>query len=155
MSEKRVIWQNYNIDVCEDPLDEGESLESAIDLNWVYLEEERLNLNIDLPGWIIMIGTIETWDGKVYGYCIKPADNLSDCLEFMKDCDLAEWYVQDGEFQARQSHHDGTNHVIYRLLPFKAKADGLTLGELWEVTKSLAPYVCKVYGWNEKSESAG
>lgn len=161
MNEKRVIWQNYDIDVCEGPY-EGESLESAIDLNWVRLEEERLNLNIDLPGSIVMIGSISRWDGTFVGHCVKDSDNLSDCLEFLNCCEYGEWFVEGGEFQSRQSHHDGTNHITYRLLPNGLSADiceklesgEYSLEDLWGWTESLAPYVCKVYGWTEKTESA-
>lgn len=166
MSEKLTIWQNYDIDP-DDPCwkeffdeeypdtNDEERWELAVDMNWDYLEDERMNLDKELYGQIVMIGSIGRWNGTFSGYTIKKAHNLADCLEFMDSCDYAEWYVEDGELRSNQTHHDGTNHVMYRLLPSglpaeiceKLDEEDFTLDDLMEWTESLAPYVAKVYGW--------
>lgn len=165
MREKLTIWQNYDVDPddecwkewlddCYPDSDESERWELVLESNWMYLEEERANLNAELPGTIVMIGTIGRWNGTFSGYSMKKAHNLADCLEFMDSCDYAEWFIEDGDLQANQTHHDGTNHVMYRLLPSglpaeiceKLDEEDFTLDDLMEWTESLAPYVAKVYG---------
>ena len=172
MNEKRVIWQNYDVNVEDwrdfleeaypDVTDEGEQYDVCCDLNWERLDDERHNLDVRLPGYIVLIGSISRWNGTLVGHCIKDSDNLGDCLELMNCCEYGEWFVEGGELQSRQSHHDGTNHIIYRLLPNglsddiceKLESGEYSLEDLLGWTESLAPYVCKVYGWNEKTEGA-
>ena len=72
---------------------------------------ERENLNIKTNG-IIAIANIGLWNGRRTGYK-EVGDNISDCL--YTDCDYAEWYVDSyGRFKCDETHHDGTNHIIYK-----------------------------------------
>lgn len=170
-AKKHVVWQNYHldpddwadfIDECYPDATEYERWEAISEENWMYLDDERANLNVTLPGRIVMIADLGLWYGRRDGYEVTESENLRECLSFMEDCWYAEWYVEDGEFQSRQSHHDGNNHVTYRLLPdstsdeiWEKIEDGDCTGEdLMEWTESLAPYVCKVYGWEYEKEQA-
>lgn len=170
-AKKLVVWQNYDVDPADwedffnefyPDSDEDERWQMALEQNWDYLDDERMNLDVDLPGQIVVVGTLGLWNGRVSGYKLEKAKNLNGCLDFMKDCEYAEWYVEDGEFCSRQSHHDGTNYVTYRLLPDstsdeiweKVKYGDCTSEDLMGWTESLAPYVCKVYGWEYEKEGA-
>lgn len=173
MSEKLTIWQNYDLDPDDEcwkewldeeypDANENERWQIICETNWAYLDDERMNLSVALPGRVVMIGSNGLWYGTVHGWSLKKANNLNACLEFMNSCDYAEWYVQGGEFHSRQSHHDGTNHVIYRLLPYSVSDEILERVEYHDCkyedvmrwTESLAPYVCKVYGWTMEKPAA-
>ena len=48
------------------------------------------------------------------GYKDIPSGNIRDCL--YSDTDYTEWYVDKyGDLRADASHHDGTNHYLYRV----------------------------------------
>ena len=48
------------------------------------------------------------------GYKDIPSGNIRDCL--YADTDYTEWYVDKyGDLRADATHHDGTNHYLYRV----------------------------------------
>lgn len=146
--KKYVVWQNYNLD------------EWGEELNDEYFEDQRLNLSVTVSGDIIAIADIGRWDGRKIGYKELHSNNLADCLQFGKDCDYAEWYVDMyGNFKSRQSHHDATNYIVYRAWKKgvtdeqkEQVLDGLYFGKISQrtisrYTESLGKYVANVYGW--------
>ena len=146
---EHIIWQNYDVNI-EDykdyldeefpDLDEYEQWEEANELNNTYLEDEKCNLNKVLPTEIIIIGDLGFWNGRVkFAYKELNSNNLSDCLRFERDCEYAEWYVDKYKnLRSKQSHHDGTNYLLYRRW-----RDGLT-----DTQKRLGDIVSEIYGWN-------
>ena len=79
-----------------------------------YLSDERVNLDVQLSQPIIVIGDIGRWNGRVMGYKDIPSGNIRDCL--YADTDYTEWYVDKyGDLRADATHHDGTNHYLYRV----------------------------------------
>ena len=124
-NKKFVIWQNYDLrsedwedlftEEYPDVEDEYEKYRIIADVNDEYLLDKRVNLSVDLPTDIIIIGDLEFWDGGVTGYKETNSHNLADCLHIEQDCVYAEFYVDNRKnLRSRQSHHDGTNHYLYR-----------------------------------------
>ena len=123
-------------------------------MNDSYLDDERHNLDVELNARIVIIADLGLWFGRRSAYKVLDETNLRECLTFSPSCDYAEWFVEDGELQARQIHHDGSNRYTYRAIRddltqdqlIHLEDDVLDTEELMDLTRSLAPDVCKVYG---------
>ena len=172
--KKHVIWQNYHLDVDDwkdflneehpEVTDEHEQYELIYNLNYEYLNDERMNLNITVDNDILVLVDIDLWNCRYFGYRELHSNNISDCLQFERDCNYAEWYVDSyGNFKSRQSHHDGTHHLIYRAWKKDVTdeqrdrvLDAIYFGTVNDhiirrYTESLGKYVAEVYGWNVRT----
>lgn len=167
--KKYVVLQNYDLHL-EDyeeffqeeypDFTESEKWDYIYEFNNDQYEIEKYRLDIDLSDHIIKVGTVERWDG-IYYYCESiNSSNVSDCLQFEKDCDYAEFFVtQYGNFYTRQSHHDGNVFLEYRVLRHnltdEQKDHFLDIIEWKKVsnrtirryTESIGKHVADVYGW--------
>ena len=145
-------------------LPEGEVYELMQEINLDYLEDERVNLDIELPEEIVVIADLGLWNGRKMGYKEIPSGNIKDCL--YSNTDTTEWYVDRyGDLRADAYHHDGTNHYLYRVYRddvsemqkdnFRDKLfEGIaTRRDINRVTKRLGDEIGKVYGWEFKSPS--
>lgn len=173
--KKNVVWQNFDIDMdawredykdCHMLSDEDmEEIDDETIFGWGtcmndrYLDDERCNLNIQLDDDIVVLGDVGRWYGRISGYKIIQSGNIKDCLSD-EDCQYCEWYCDDDDFRFTGAHHDGRNYYLYRTW-----ADGVTDEEkekflddvyvcgvvskdlVQKYTKSLRPYIAKVYGW--------
>lgn len=138
---KRLIWSNLDLDM--DP-----------ELNNEYLEDERINLNKQIDGRIIAIADIGRWNGRVNGYkLIDP--NIREIL--YSSADYVVWYGDGRNIKSVQYHHDGANYIEYRvvredrniqnLLDAIYNGEEISRKKLNYYTRSLYPYVAKIYGW--------
>ena len=100
---KHIIWSNYGLDYedwredleAEYPsLSENERLFLMYEINSEYLNDERMNLNVQLSQPILMVGDLELWDGQRTGYKEIKSGNIRDCL--YGDTDYSTWYVVFG-----------------------------------------------------------
>ena len=180
MGKKHIIWQNYDLDLEDwrdeilDTMDangelkedeepsEDKLYEWMYALNDEYFEDERSNLNKELPTEILIIGDLGFWDGRVtYAYKEIHSNNLINCLQFERGCDYAEWYVDEFKnLRSRQSHHDGTHYLLYRRwkdgLSEEQKENFLnkmycqkaTKKDITRYTKRIGDIVSEIYGWN-------
>lgn len=167
------IWQNYDLNL-EDwkegllenrelnglptDVDNETLIEDMYELNADYLNDERMNLNIKTQGRIICIADVGLWNGRRMGYKLY-GYNVGECLEFFKDCDYADFYVDRYDFQCTQSHHDATTFGTFRELKpdlssgqadhffWKVYNGTATQSDITRYTRSLAPRIKKVYGW--------
>lgn len=138
---KRIIWSNMND--SEDP-----------ELQGMYLEDERQNLNVETDGRILIIADLGLWNGRRQGYRIL-GTKVSDIMYDMAD--YIEWYGDGHNIKATAAHHDGTNYYEYRviredrnienLLDAIYNGEEITRKKLNYYTKSLYRDVAKVYGW--------
>ena len=163
MERKHLIWQNYDLkiedyDGCCDDWDEKSDEEKwhyIAELNNMYLDDERCNLNIQLDNPILVIASMGLWNGRRSGYKIIQSGNIKDI--FYADGEYAEWFSDGHNVKGRYSHHDGTNYMEYREIKDMDKIDAL-LADIYNgvpvkrskinyYTKSIAPSVNKVYGW--------
>lgn len=164
---KHVIWSNRDLDLDDwrDDLleeypdtDEDKLYELMLERNASYLDDERINLNIQLSNPILVVADVGRWDGRHMRYAEVESGNIRDCL--YTSMDYATWYVdQLGDLRCDAIHHDGTNHYLYRVYKegvsqssienLKAKIlDGTaTRADITRLTKRLGDDIGKVYGW--------
>lgn len=163
-----LIWTNYdlNYDDWKDDLEaefpdmsEDERIQFMYERNGDYLDDERVNLNIQLSQPILVIGDLGLWNGRRSGYKEITSGNIRDCL--YSDTDYSTWYVDRlGDLRCTAIHHDGTNHYLYRtykagvseaqIARLKEKIyDGtVTRADITRVTQRLGDDIGKVYGWD-------
>lgn len=160
--QRRVIYTNQDYDEWKEAmlldLEEGED-ESCLTYERYYqdcevnLEDERANLAIDVHGYIVAFGSLGLWNGRVNGAKMvgyEVADILSSSNDYVT------WYCDVHNVRYEGVHHDGTNYALYRVARSKEHAESLlnriAYGNMTEEqfrreTKSLRPYIAKVYGF--------
>ena len=162
-----LIWSNYHIDY-EDwreyleeefpDLSEDERYLKMLEINNDYLDDERVNLDIQLSQPIIAIADLGLWFGRRCGYKEIQSGNIRDCL--YSHYDYTTWYVDKlGDLRCDDVHHDGTNHYLYRVFKegvSEAQRENLedklfrgvaTRADITRVTRRLGDEIGKVYGW--------
>ena len=105
---------------------------------------------------IIAIADLGLWTGRVAGY--KDYKHLQDIMSTSSDSEKI--YVDSyGNLRKTESHHDGTNTVLYRQWKdditdtqkdnFRNKCyEGrLTKADITRYTESLGKLFCEYYGW--------
>ena len=117
------IWSNADLDYEEwkdwmeeeyPTLSDDERVAMMYEENGHYLEDERLNLDIQLSQPILVVADLGLWNGRRTGYKEIPSGNIRDCL--YSDYDYTTWYVdKSGDLRCDDTHHDGTNHYLYRV----------------------------------------
>lgn len=156
---KRIIWsEDINISDWEDENGNPMSYSEAEELNYTYLEDERLNLNKPAGGQIICIADIGLWNGRRKGYKLI-GDDIDQILYPRMDCISSNtWYDNGKDICHDEHHHDGSNHYIYRIMKGdtyekqcenadKLYSKPLTNQRIGIYTKSLRPLVAEIYGW--------
>ena len=175
-SNPHIIWSNYDlnlddwIDDIKESLDECgvdyskweeyKFYEEMLDLNDMYFEDEKSNLDIPTEGRIIEIADVGLWDGRRMGYNLLDEHNIKACLNFKRDCEYAEWWVDShNNFRSKQTHHDGTNYILYREVKPEITSDQLdnfcwklyrgkaTSKDITKYTRAIGKQVRNVYGW--------
>mgnify|MGYP000927480805 CR=1 FL=1 len=167
-TDRHVIWGNIHLDLedwrgdlqADNPdMSEGQLYELMYEINRDYLDDERINLNIQGTQPIIVIADLGRWNGRFQGYKIIQSGNIRDCL--YSDTDLTEWYVDKlGDLRAEAIHHDGTNYYLYRTFKDDATTEQIeklkdkiycgkvTRKDIARVTKRLGDAIAEVYGFN-------
>ena len=167
MLSKYIIWSNENLNLHEwkDELlkdypgrSDDELFNIMLQLNNNYLEDERLNLDIELPQTIIVIADLGLWDGRKTGYKEIPSKNIKDCL--YSENDYTTWYVDNkGDFRCKDVHHDGVNFYLYRVYKDDATEEDIenlkdrlyngiaTKDDIEKVTNRIGDHIANVYGW--------
>ena len=163
-----LIWSNYYLDLDdwrddlpEEYPDAGEMelYQLMQETNDSYLDDERVNLNIQLSRPILIIGDLGRWNGRFSGYKEISSGNIRDCL--YSDTDYSTWYVDRlGDLRCDAIHHDGTNHYLYQVYKpgvpdaqidrLKGRIyDGIaTRSDITRITQRLGDDIGKVYGWS-------
>jgi hypothetical protein len=158
---KKIIWSN-RLDLKdfqdyfkeEGITDESEQYEAMYELNNIYLEDELMNLDCELPGNILVIADLGLWNGRRAGYK-EMGNNLNNVLKTFCG-EYCEVYYDGHNIVASDSHHDGTNYYEFRLirddknidvLKDKIYNDDFSRTDINNYTRSLAPFVKEIYGW--------
>lgn len=164
--KKNIIWDNSDINYDDwkegwkEYLEDNNLTEEECDLyEWVgetlsiYLDDERTNLNEEVDGVIVAFADLGLWDGRYKGAGIV-GTNVRDIL-YDTNCDYSCWYCDRYNVRFDGAHHDGRNHYLYRVAKDKDTAERLANKIAYEdmsedkfrkATKSLRPYVAKIYG---------
>ncbi len=173
METKNRIWDN---DVCREinameanpeeyffdhteeyikTLSDEEKYEIAYDRINDWLNDEVANLNINTTGRIILIGTIQRWNGGFSAYKLLSTTNIGEAMKdaiasFDGDNEF-EIYVKDGGMYLAQTGHDNpTNPSIIEFRYLTCDFDDLANDRpdtLKENSLPVAPAVCTVFGW--------
>ena len=166
--DRHIIWSNYDLDYedwrddleAEYPeLTEDQRIALMYEINGDYLDDERVNLNIQLSQPILVIGDLGLWYGRRSGYKEIESGNIRDCL--YADTDYSTWYVDKlGDLRCDAIHHDGTNHYLYRaykdgvresqiaLLKDKLYRGIATRSDVTRITRRLGDDIARVYGFS-------
>ena len=172
--KRRIIWSNTDLDIKDwkdgykeflemnelddkDPDDEDAIYEWMIEMNDMYLNDERYNLNKEVGGRILIIANLGLWNGRKSGYKIL-GSNIREIFNIdSRGFDYAEFYGDGHNIRAVEHHHDGTNYYLYRVIRDDRNIDNLldaiyndekiTSSKLNYYTKSLYKDVANVYGW--------
>ena len=158
-------WKESYIDTCEaneididiENITEDDIFNYAQELNNDYLNDERENLDIEIPNGIIALADIGRWNGRVNGYK-EIGTNIADCL--YSNMDMVEWYVDPwGVFRSTMADHDGMTFVVYRAWKDDVTEeqkerilDGIYYGGVSErtirrYTRNIGKDIANVYGW--------
>lgn len=175
-SNPHIVWSNYNlnledwIDDIKERLDEcgvdysdwdeNKFYEEMVEVNNLYFEDEKCNIDIPTEGRIIEIADVGLWDGRRMGYNLLDEHNIKVCLNFKRDCEYAEWWVDShNNLRSRQTHHDGTHYILYREVKPEITSDQLdnfcwklyrgkaTSKDITKYTRAIGKQVRNVYGW--------
>ena len=166
--DRHIIWSNYDLDYedwrddleAEYPeLTEDQRIALMYEINGDYLDDERVNLNIQLSQPILVIGDLGLWYGRRSGYKEIESGNIRDCL--YADTDYSTWYVDRlGDLRCDAIHHDGTDHYLYRaykdgvresqidLLKDKLYRGIATRADVTRITRRLGDDISRVYGFS-------
>ena len=157
IAKEEMVYRNEELG---EEMTEDEAIDYAYELNNDYLDDERCNLDKEVNGFIIAMAFRSSarygvWGGngkKGYKLC---GSNVSDILTTRSDD--AEWYGDGYNIRGEFADHDGEDSVIYRVAKSEYDAERLatkiyngdisTEEQFRKATKSLYPYVAKVYGW--------
>lgn len=171
---RHIIWSNVSLNLDDwrdsikedliangtnpDEITEDDLYDQMIDTNDMYLDDERINLDVQEVQPIIVIADIGRWNGRFHGYKMIDSGNIKDCL--YSDTDYNEWYVdKSGDLRANAIHHDGTNHYLYRVFKDNVTAGQIeslqekiytgkaTRADITRVTRRLGDDIAAVYGF--------
>ena len=160
-SDARLSFEDWRDDLEDEfpDLSEEELYRIMYERNAEALEDERANLDIQLPRPILVIGDLGLWYGRRIGYLEIPTGNIRDCL--YSDCDMNTWFVDRcGDLRCDAIHHDGVNHYLYRTykdsatdaqierLKEKLFEGTATRSDITRVTRRLGDIIGGVYGWS-------
>ena len=147
-TKERIIYNTlYNVndwrkdfkEYCEiNGLDEdNENIHDFIveNLNdWFYHVINKFNKPID--GDILVIADLALWNGRHSGYEIIHASKLNDIFNVCENYDDVKFYYDRYNVKADLYHHDGCNHVEFRLI---------------KKNKNIQPLLDKLYNQKECS----
>lgn len=160
MEEIHNIWHN---DVCEiyDAL-KKETPDEKDDILWSnayeqinqWFEDEQSNLDVNAPGSLIIIGTLELWNGSHSAYKRLSTVNIGEalpeiCKSFQGD-NIIHIYEQGGSVYISQTGHDNpTNPSIFELRALTTDFDDLeddSQKTLKSNSQPIGDIVSKIYG---------
>ena len=156
--QERIIWSNFDYDEwlesVKDELPKEEINERRFNEDCdIWLGDERMNLDVKIDGVIVGFAILGLWDGKHQG-CKIFDNNIKDILKSRDD--FVKWYCDRYNVRGKGTHHDGTNLYLYRIAKNEKaarKLERLIIDEkineetFMRRTKSLRPFVAKIYGW--------
>lgn len=133
---------------------EGElDMEEYISYMDVWRGDEKMNLDVETGGVVVAFARLGLWNGSPNGARIC-GTNVNSIFETYEEYN--KYYCDRYNVRADLIHHDGTNRVLYRVvkdmetaerLVQKIAYEGMDERRFMKATKSLRPYVAKVYGW--------
>lgn len=157
---KHLIYSNFNPGSnCDEDCSGRTSFDCFHDQ--LAFEDTLRDLNITVEENILAIADIGRWNGRRTGYKVL-GSNITSI--FSTDCEKVMWYSDGHNIKSILAHHDGRNYVEYRIIKDPTNINNLlkklyngeevTRAMINHYTRSLAPYVHEVYGWNIRKRKA-
>lgn len=148
-------WKQDNDELVEEYGDNETALINAY-MEYIsdWVDDEKANLNEQVDGVVVAFADLGFWNGRVTG-AKRCGSNVNSVLS-LEGCDDGYFYCDRYNVKSNLYHHDGTHYVTYRVakdedtaerIVERASTGELTLDYFNRNTKSLRPYVAKVYGW--------
>ena len=115
---------------------------------------ELSNLNECINGYIVALGSRWSHYGAICGNGRTAArmvgNNLNDILK--SNADILDFWAEGYNVHGRTADHDGSWSMIFRVCKSEEEAEKMVYGhythdDIMKRTKSLYPYIAKVYGW--------
>ena len=157
--DKHTIWNENEFIEIDDIRDDypectDQELERiANELHYSYLDDERVNLNIEVEGTIVCFADIGRWNGRFSGYKAL-GSNIADILHPMVNSQsYCHWFINEdmSNVCCDEAHHDATNHYVYRLVSDadleEAEEHDNCVDWLLARSQPIVEPVRKVYGW--------
>lgn len=163
---KSIVWtdeyldlDDWDADIKAEYPDMGESDRFAYmhELNAAYLDDERVNLNVDVGTPIVALATLGLWNGTRLAAKEISSGNIADCLRSSAESNT--WFVDDrNDLWCEAVHHDGRNYYLYRAWKpgitqtqkenfiNKFFAGNATRKDINRYTSRVGDHVCRVYG---------
>ena len=157
---ERIIYSDdYSFeDWCKDTAEDSENEQELTYDNYneymaVWVDDERCNLNVEVEGVIVAFAVLGLWNGSPNGARVV-GTNVNNIFSIYEDYN--KYFADRYNIRSSHTHHDGTNKVLYRVAKSMAHAqrlvnkiayEDMTMQQFCRATKSLRPYVAKVYGW--------
>ena len=151
-------FEEWKSDYLYDNKDKDYTEEELLNIYYEELfwltEDEKRNLNKTVDGIIVAFADLGLWNGRFTGAKVYTA-KINSILDLC-GCDDGHFYSDHRNVQSSLFHHDGTNHLTYRIAKDRKTAERIfwlaDSGKLtWDYfrrnTKSLTPIVAKIYGW--------
>lgn len=136
-------------------MDEDTLWDKAYEYVEEYLEDEILNLDKAPGGEIILIGTLQRWNGAYKVHKNLGTDNIGKAIPRAFGCfggdNTFKVYIEDGRMYLSQYGHDNPvspSIMEFRVLNKGVDYDELEVGEIEANSFSPAPTVAEVYGWD-------
>lgn len=152
-------WLEENYPDVDNEYDQYCLIQRELDSQY---DDECANLNVTLPCPIMVIADLGLWNGRRIDYKFI-GSNLRDCLTVHQG-DYVTYYVDElGDLRCDDTHHDGTNHYLFRMLkpgksigPLGRKflKGNVTRRDITNYTSSVGIYAADVYGWKVRGRKA-
>lgn len=165
-SKKLLVWSDQYDEEWEkeykaenpDASDE-EVMQAFADECSISLDDEKLNLNLPLERDVLVIKTINRWNGTSVCCSIINRNTIGDLLERFFDGNSYYVEADTGDLVGEAYHHDGTNYYRFHEISADALNDDVDdlaykidtgaeyADDLSRLTKTLGGRIAKVYGW--------
>lgn len=132
----------------------------------ISFHDEKDNLNIPVDGEILVIKTLNLWNGQKVCCSVIRRNTIGDLLERFMDGNTFYVDAETGDFICEAYHHDGTNCYCFREISADAPNDHIDDliykiedGEKYDrdlhaFTNPFGGRIAKVYGWEVNANDA-
>lgn len=166
MSKKLMVWSDqYDAQWEKDYKEEypnatkEEVMDAFCENVSISFDDEKLNLNIPIKNEVLVIKTLNFWNGKSIRCSVIHRNTIGDLLERFFEGNSFYVEAETGDFVGEAYHHDGTNYYRFREISADASCDNINdlvckiefgeeyAADLAKLTKSFGGRIAKVYGW--------
>ncbi len=165
-NKKLMVWTDQYDEEWEKAYkaDYPEATEDELSEAWyeqaaVSFDDEKTNLRIPIDQDVMVIKTINRWDGQTIWCSRITRATIGDLLERFMDGNSFYVESETGDLVGEAYHHDGTNYYRFREISADAPHDDVAdlvykieegedyAADLARLTKPFGGRIAKVYGW--------